>query len=183
MRNLKQYLKVGRVRTAHGVHGAFKIDLFSDDSERLSYLQEARLVNPKDENDYRKVKLSLQGRKPESLILAALEINSRDEIMAYQNWYVAVERSHAKNLAPDEYFVCDLLHCQVQDEQYGYLGDVKDVLQNSQQDIFVIAKAGESDLLLPRVKNFIKSIDIEQGLILTNLPAGLYEIYRTDNKN
>lgn len=183
MRNLKQYLKVGRVRTAHGVHGAFKIDLFSDDTERLSYLQEARLVNPKDENDYHDVKLSLQGRKPESLILAALDINSRDDIMAYQNWYIEVERSQAKNLAPDEYFVCDLLHCKVQDEQYGYLGEVKEVLQNTQQDIFVIAKVGEADLLLPRVKDFVRSIDIEQGLILTSLPAGLYEIYRSDNKN
>lgn len=178
MRELKQYLKVGRVRTAHGVHGAFKIDLFSDDVERLTYLDEARLVNPKDENDYREVKLSLQGRKPESLILAALDINTCDEIMAYQNWYVSVKREQAKTLQAGEYFVCDLLHCQVIDEKYGLLGEVKDLLQNTQQDIFVIAKQGEPDLLLPRVNDFVLAIDIVKGLIRTKLPYGLYEIYR-----
>lgn len=178
MRELKQYLKVGRVRTAHGVHGAFKIDLFSDDVERLTYLNEARLVNPKDENDYREVKLSLQGRKPESLILAALDINTCDEIMAYQNWYVTVKREQAKTLQAGEYFVCDLLHCQVIDEKYGLLGEVKDLLQNTKQDIFVIAKQGEPDLLLPRVNDFVLAIDVAKGLIRTKLPYGLYEIYR-----
>lgn len=182
MRELEQYLKVGRVRTAHGVHGAFKIELFSDDVERLAYLQTARLVNPKDENDYREVRLSLQGRRPESLILAALDINSREEIMTYQNWYVSVVREQAKVLKTDEYFVCDLLHCRVVDDFYGHLGEIKEILQNTQQDIFVIAKSGEKDLLLPRVKDFVRSIDIANGLILTKLPAGLYEIYRSVEK-
>lgn len=180
MRSLKQYLKVGQIRTAHGVHGAFKIELFSDDAARLAYLKSARFVNPHAENDYRDVELYLQGRKPESLILAALNIESREEIMAYQNWYVEVERKDAKNLAEGEFFVCDLLHCQVIDAKYGEIGEVKDLLQNTSQDVFVIAKAGEADILLPKVKAFIQAIDIENGVIKTAMPDGLYELYRAE---
>lgn len=178
MRKLLDYLKVGRILGSHGVHGAFKIDLFSKDPERLRYLSAARLVDPKNPDNYLETKLSLQGRKPEALILSAWGIESREEVAAYRNWYIEVPRSSARNLEADEYFICDLIGCEVYDVVEGYLGKVKDVLQNTVQDVFVIAAADENDILLPRVNDNFQSIDIEQGLIQVKLPAGLYEVYR-----
>ena len=168
MHELEPYLKVGKIRTAHGIHGAFKIELFSDDVARLAYLQNARLVNPHNPQDFIEVKLSLQGRKPETLILSALGIETKEAIMAYQNWYVEVERANAKLLAPGEYFVCDLINCCVVDKTHGEIGIVKDVLQNTSQDVLVISQKGQPDILLPKVDEFILQIDLAAGKIYTN---------------
>ena len=181
MHELEPYLKVGKSRTAHGIHGAFKIELFSDDVARLAYLQNARLVNPHNPQDFIEVKLSLQGRKPETLILSALGIETKEAIMAYQNWYVEVERANAKLLAPGEYFVCDLINCCVVDKTHGEIGIVKDVLQNTSQDVLVISQKGQPDILLPKVDEFILQIDLAAGKIYTNLPHGLFELYRPEN--
>lgn len=178
MHELEPYLKVGKIRTAHGIHGAFKIELFSDDVARLAYLQNARLFNPHNPQDFIEVKLSLQGRKPETLILSALGIETKEAIMAYQNWYVEVERANAKLLAPGEYFVCDLINCCVVDKTHGEIGIVKDVLQNTSQDVLVISQKGQPDILLPKVDEFILQIDLAAGKIYTNLPHGLFELYR-----
>lgn len=178
MRKLLEYLKVGRILGSHGVHGAFKIELFSKDPERLQYLSEARLVDPQNPANFFATKLSLQGRKASSCILSAWGIDSREAVKQYRNWYIEVPREAACHLAEGEYFICDLIGCEVYDSERGYLGKVKEVLQNTVQDVFVISNGTETDILLPRVNDNFVSFDIEKGLIQVQLPQGLYEVYR-----
>ena len=46
------------------------------------------------------------------------------------------------------------------------LGQISDVLQTGANDVYVISKEGEPDLLVPAIKECIKQVDIELCAIL-----------------
>ena len=56
------------------------------------------------------------------------------------------------------------------------LGEVKDVLQTGANDIYVLHKDGEDDILLPAIKDCVKNVNIEEGTITVHLLNGLRDI-------
>lgn len=74
-------------------------------------------------------------------------------------------------LEEDEFFYSDLLGVKVFDEHGKTLGEIVDILQPSSQSIYVIR--GETEFLLPGVKEFIRSIDMEKREMIVSLIEGL----------
>ena len=70
----------------------------------------------------------------------------------------------------------DLIGMKVIDEgEYGEIGTLKDVLQNTSQDVYVVRTAEGRDVLIPAVKDFIRSVDQEKGVITTTLIPGFID--------
>ncbi|MDO5732979.1 MAG: ribosome maturation factor RimM [Eubacteriales bacterium] len=177
-RQLQKYIYVAQILAPHGVRGAFKINLLSEDVDRLKNLKTAYLVHPKRESEALPCIISLAGRKPETLILSCDRIMSREDVAKYRFWYIAVERSQARELPEGEYFVCDLIGCEVYDQVHGYLGTVRDVIDQGAQMLYRIEKADSADLYFPAHPSFVEKTDIEAGRIDVILAPGLYELYR-----
>ena len=79
-------------------------------------------------------------------------------------------------LKKNEYFIADLIGMRAVTEEGEELGTLKDVLQTGANDVYVIAKAGEDELLVPAIKECVKNVDIEGGVITLHLLDGLREI-------
>ena len=77
------------------------------------------------------------------------------------------------------WFICDLIGCRVDDAHHGFLGTVADVIQGPAQDVYVVRKEGESDLLFPALKSILQCVDIPARQIRVLLPDGLFDVYRT----
>ena len=55
------------------------------------------------------------------------------------------------------------------------LGRLKDVLQPSSQDVYVVEREAGGDILIPAVSEFIKDISPEEGIIRVKLIEGMAE--------
>jgi protein-S-isoprenylcysteine O-methyltransferase Ste14 len=55
---------------------------------------------------------------------------------------------------------------------YGEVGTVKDVLQNTSQDVYVVKTPSGREIMIPAVKEFIKDIDIKGGVLTVALIPG-----------
>ncbi len=178
-KKLPRLIYVCRILKPHGVKGAFKVELLSDDPERLRSLRKAYLVHPKDEGQRFETVVSLASRHPESLLLYCDRITSREAVEAYRFWYLAVDRTQARPLPEGEYYVCDLLGCHVFDEKYGDLGTVKEIDDRGGQNRYVVTAPHQKDLYFPAVEELILKTDLEGRRIDVRLPEGLYELYRS----
>ena len=69
-----------------------------------------------------------------------------------------------------------LIHFQVIDKTHGKLGQIIDIKKNNFQDLMVIDYKG-TELLIPFVENYIKSIDNKKKEIHVHTPDGLIELY------
>ena len=79
-------------------------------------------------------------------------------------------------LEENERFQQALIHFQVIDKTHGELGQVIDIKKNNFQDLMVIDYKG-TELLIPFVENYIKSIDNKKKEIHLDTPDGLIELY------
>ena len=100
------------------------------------------------------------------------EINSPEEAQTYKGFEVQVEKDY-KNMDKDTYYFVDIVGCEVLDENGQVLGVVSQVEEFPAQLTLRVKRKGQSDFLVPFVKAFIRSVDIENKKIVINVIGGL----------
>lgn len=173
----RDILHIGKITGAHGLLGEVKIFPLTDDARRFSDLDECLITTP---DEMERVPAHAAGARffNNQVILRLKGINDRTQAEALKGHLISVTREHAVALPPDTWFICDLLGCEVYDQEHGLLGKLADILPTAAQDIYTVRLPGAKDLLFPALKSILKHVNLDQRRIDVTLPDGLYEIYR-----
>jgi 16S rRNA processing protein RimM len=73
-----------------------------------------------------------------------------------------------------EYFVDDIIGCQVQTAEGVTIGKIRDVLKYPAQDVWLIASRGKT-FMMPAVKEFIKRVDVKNHVVVVQGIEGFLE--------
>ena len=84
------------------------------------------------------------------------------------------------DLAPDEYFITDLIGLAVVSDQGVELGTLKDVLETGANDVYVVAMKDGKELMLPAIGDCILNVDLEQRRMEVHVLEGLMDLYALD---
>jgi 16S rRNA processing protein RimM len=85
---------------------------------------------------------------------------------------VKIPQSALPELDDDEYYWEELSGMKVIDRHYGDLGRLVRIFTTAAHDTYVVEGA-YGEVLIPAVKEFIETIDLEQRIVEVDLPAGL----------
>ena len=101
--------------------------------------------------------------------------DSINDVEKYKNAKLYVTRDKAVRLKKDEYFVADLIGMQVVTEEGEAFGTLKDVMATGANDVYVVERSGEdgAEVLMPAIKECVKNIDMEAGVITVHIMDGL----------
>ena len=166
-------IKIAQIVNAVGLKGEVKVYNYSDVRERFEELDEI-IVSEKKLETPRKIKgVRYQGNM---VILKLEDIDDRTAAEKLKGADLYITEADLRELPEDTFYVRDLIGMKVVDEGiYGEIGILKDVLQNTSQDIYVVRTDDGRDILIPAVKDFIKSVDQEKGIIITTLIPGFLD--------
>ncbi len=169
---MEDLLQVGVITTTHGVRGEVKVFPTTDDPARFKKLKNVILDTGKE-----KIDLEVAGVKffKNMVILKFKGIDDINDVEKYRKKSLYVTRENAVKLKKNEYFIADLIGLKVESDEGEDLGTLSDVLQTGANDVYVLSKEGEDDILLPAIKECVKEVDIENGTILVHLLPGLRE--------
>ncbi len=169
---MEDLLQVGVITTTHGVRGEVKVFPTTDDPARFKKLKNVILDTGKE-----KIDLEVAGVKffKNMVILKFKGIDDINDVEKYRKKSLYVTRENAVKLKKNEYFIADLIGLKVESDEGEDLGILSDVLQTGANDVYVLSKEGEDDILLPAIKECVKDVDIENGTILVHLLPGLRE--------
>ncbi len=162
---IQQYLEAGTIVTTHGVHGEVKILPWADGPEFLTLFDRVYLQG----REYPVENARVQ----KTCVLMKLRgIDTVEAAQALRDQVVRVDRNDVE-LEEGTYFISDLIGLKVlcEDEE---LGKVKEILTLPGNDVYVVK--GEHEYMIPGVKEFIKEIDPEAGIIRVKIIEGM----RTD---
>lgn len=162
---------IGKVSGVHGIRGELKIKPLTDDANRFFDLKKITLFNHKQENDFIIENCRLHKN---SVLLVLKDIDDRDKAKNLTGMTIAIDRSEAVPLAEDEYFIEDLKGISVYNEN-EYLGEITDVQQTAEIDVYIIA-ADEKIFCVPARKIYIKNIDLENERIDVNVPEEILNL-------
>lgn len=165
-----QYLKIGQIINTHGVKGEFKIFPLTDNIKRFSKLKRVFL---KSGEDFRVVEVEGVKYLNDLVILKLADINDMNEAQKLKNQYIFVDRENAVKLQKDSYFIADLIGLQVLTEDGELLGRLVSVFSTGSNDVYDIKQENGKSILIPAIKDVIKSVDIEGRKMIIKLLEGL----------
>lgn len=155
-----EYLRIGQIVRAHGVHGDLKIIPLTDDPIRFRALKTAYLETA---GAYAPVAIASVRFQPDAVLLHLDGCDTVEQVEALKNTYLCVNRENAVSLGADTYFVADLIGCETFDTNGAAYGKVTDVLETGANDVYEIENG---KLLVPALKRVLREVDVEHGRIV-----------------
>lgn len=168
---MQPYLIVGKILKPHGVRGEVKVEPLTDDLRRFDKLEYIYIKNADKILPY-KIGYVKYGH---GVVYIKLEgINSMDDAKTLAGEYLWVDRKHAAPLPEGAYYVGDIIGCRVYTTDGRYLGWVKDIFSTGSNDVYTIFD-GRREILIPAIKDVIKSVDIDAERIIIEPMEGLLD--------
>lgn len=169
---MEQYLEVGKIANTHGIKGEVKVIPLTDDPERFTKLRWVYL-----ERNNELERLDIEGVKflKGMVLLKFKQINDMNAAELVKGMVLKVDRKNAVKLPKDSFFICDLLGCEVLEEDGNRLGTLREVLKTGSNDVYVVEQEGRKDILIPALKSVVKEVDLEQRKLVVVLPEGLVD--------
>ena len=160
-------IKIGRVVNAVALRGEVKVYNYSGYKERYEEL--TRIIV--DDKEYEVEKVRYQQHM---VILKLSGINDRNAAESLKTKDVYITEDDLLELPENTFYIRDLIGLAVEDADSGKrLGKLKDVLQPSSQDVYVVELAGGGQIMIPAVSEFIKEVNLKEGVISVHLIEGM----------
>ena len=160
---MKEYVEAGRIVNTHGVTGEVKIEVWLDSPEYFRTFKRLFLNGEE--------KKILSARPHKQFVIARLEgVDDLNAAMALKGKTVEVLRADA-HLKDGEFFVQDILGFTVVDEDGHTVGKLVDAFETPASMLYVVR--GESEHLIPAVREFIVGINAEKEEIRVHLIEGM----------
>lgn len=148
------FLSVGRIVTAHGIGGEVKLDIYSDDPQRLATLR--RVYFDDDPTPKPVSSVRIHGRQA---LLRFPDVTTRDEAEALRGTIVRVSGAQLRRLAPDEFFHYQLIGLSVFLESGEKIGTLAEIIEAGEVDVYVVRDERGREQLFPALKSVVLEID------------------------
>jgi len=158
-----QFLEAGEIVTTHGVRGEMKVLPWADSPEFLMDFNRVRIGN----TDYKVESCRIQKT---CNLLKLRGIDTVEDAQLLRGKTVQVYREDAD---PDAIFVAELIGVEVVADGVQ-IGTIADVLDYPGNKVYVVR--GEHEYMIPAVKHFVLSTDMDAGIMQVRLIEGM----RTD---
>ena len=167
-------ITIGRVSSAHGLHGEINVVPLTDFPERfrtmksLSLYKEGRFLRC---IGVKGVRFNAEG----TILTLRTELENRDEAEACVGADILIEPEDRVPLPPDHFWVDDLIGLRVEDMEGHSLGVVTNLLSAGANELYEVQDPEGKLHYIPAVEEFIRAIDPEEGRIQVSLIEGLWD--------
>jgi 16S rRNA processing protein RimM len=169
---MEELLQVGAITSPHGLKGEVKVFPTTDDPKRFLDLKTVLF-------DVEKLPATLTITNVKfvknMVILKFKHYNHIEEAERLRGKLLYITRDQAVPCEEDEYFIADLIGMEVATFDGEPLGHLDHVMQTGANDVYVVKKEGQKDLLIPVIKECIKDINPKEKRITVHLLKGLRE--------
>ena len=164
-RELKRYLEAGQIVNTHGLHGEMRVLPWTDSPRFLIGIprffidgKEYPVENCREQNTC--VLLKLRG------------VDDVDAARALRGKTIFLERWDV-SLDERTFFIQDLIGLRAVDQNGKDFGELTEVIQLPKHDVYVIRGDDGGEYQIPAVKEFVKTVDMEEGTIKVVLIEGM----------
>lgn len=168
-------LRVGRLTKAHGLKGALKLELFTDEPERrlvpgATFSLQVPADSPWHGKTIRFAELRWYNGQPVGFFEGVTDRSASESLVRAILW---VDQDDAEELEPDTWYDHQLAGLAVERDGVR-LGTVKRIDHLPAQDLIVVT-TDHGDVFVPFVSAIVPSVDLDAGTVTVTPPLGLFE--------
>jgi 16S rRNA processing protein RimM len=101
-------------------------------------------------------------------------VETRNDAERLRGELIFVSASELEGLEEDSFWEHELIGLEVVDSSGRRLGQLQEILSRPDQDLWKV-DTDTGSVLLPAVKELVRSVDLEAGTITADPPEGLFE--------
>ena len=155
-----QYIEAGEIVTTHGVRGEVKVLCWLDDPEMLCEFERCRIAGKEYEMEQVRVQKTCN----------LVKLKGIDTMEAAQAMRGKTMELYREDIDDEVIFAAELVGVEVFAEGKS-IGKIKEVLDYPGNSVYVVK--GESEYMIPAVKHFILSTDMEKNEMQVKLIEGM----------
>jgi 16S rRNA processing protein RimM len=166
-------LRVGRIASAHGLHGAIRFRPDNSESDTLEHVKRVFVeLEGGAAREYRLLGAQRLNRTTIRLVLEGLD--DPDDADALRGSTLAVAIADLPAKAPGEFYHFEAIGCAVTTTDGRRLGAIEEVIATGANDVWVV-RDGATEVLVPVIDNVVKSIDLNGRLMIIEAVPGLLD--------
>ncbi len=170
---MREDICIGIIGRTHGIHGYFRVKSLSDFPERFIKIRKLRLKDKNKEKIYDVQDALIRNNK---IFIKVQGVDSREDAMNLNGKRIVIDISERMKLGDDTYYINNLIGIHVFSKDGNAIGEVSDIINNGANDILVV-KNGNNEILIPMIKQFINSINLENREIIITPLEGLIDVH------
>jgi|SRR5699024_10566433 len=170
---MSKLFNVGQVTGTHGIKGEVKIIITSDNENRFTLGERLYVKNEQE----RLISLTIIKERihKNHLLLQFEEISNLTEAEKLKGKYLMVKEEQLPELPENEYYIYEILDCEVYTLDDEYLGKISNIFKTGANDVWEITTEDGKEHLIPFIDDVVKIIQPEEKRILIELMEGLLE--------
>ncbi|MBQ9070063.1 MAG: 16S rRNA processing protein RimM [Clostridia bacterium] len=170
----KEFLECGKIVGAHGVKGLMKVESWCDSPKILA--AQKRVFLAEKDGSYKEVGVESASVLGPLVLMGLSGYTSREVVQGMKNTTLYLKREDIP-LRRGAVLLADIIGLNAIDFNTGkLLGRVKDITDSPRNRLYVIETDSGKEVLIPDIKEFIKEINVEEGVYIAPIPGFFEEI-------
>ena len=165
------YLKVGKIVNTHALQGEVRVVSQSDFKEERFKTGAQLFIDHNGELVPVKVKSHRVNKNFD--LLKFYDLYHINDVEKYKGCELLVDATNLSELDKAEFYFHEIIGCVVLTTDGVTLGEIDDILQTGANDVWVVKRKGEKDVLLPYIEDVVKHVDIANKTVTVELLEGL----------
>lgn len=174
------FVRVGRVKDAHGLKGEVFVTLFAGEAAWLKQMKTLRLAKPgadsmqaPPQNAEIKI-LQVKSARPHKngIIVVSPDVKGRTEAETWKGWWLEIPREFLVAKRGEQIYLIEIKDFDVNVAGKGIIGPITGFSSNGAQDLLLV-KTKNGEVEIPFVEAFVTEIDYENHMVEMELPEGL----------
>ena len=160
---------IGIIVKPQGIKGEVKVKPVSPDPDRFYDLEKVNIGLKKIQTySIENIRISNS-----FVFLKLAQIDSRNDAELLRGKEILISEDQLIDLDEGEYFVHDLIGCQIISEDGLIIGEISDIIQNRSNDIYLVKNQKGHEYLIPAIADVIQKVDIQAKQITIHVLDGL----------
>ena len=167
-----QYYNVGKIVNTHGIRGEVRVIATTDfPQERF---QNGAILYLK-QSAGEPLRLEVAGaRQHKGMWLVKFKgYDNINDVQSFRDHELMVTEDEQQPLEEGQYYYHQIIGLTVKTLEGSELGVIKEILSPGANDVWVVKRVGQSDLLLPVIDDVVKNVDLDKGEVDVELMEGL----------
>ncbi|CAM3753050.1 ribosome maturation factor RimM [Alkalicoccus chagannorensis] len=174
---MTDWLDVGKIVNTHGVRGEVRIISQTDFPERRYAPGSSLSIRMKDGSRRPvEVKSHRPHKQFDLLTFKGYDSITEAEILKESMLQIHKDQLGADELDEGEYYYFQITGLEVWTDQKEYIGKIKEIMSPGANDVWVVQREGQKDLLLPYIDDVVKQIDLERNFVIITPMEGLLDL-------
>ncbi|TSB46386.1 ribosome maturation factor RimM [Alkalicoccobacillus porphyridii] len=169
---MTEWYKVGKLVNTHGVRGEVRI-LSSTDFAEKRYAPGSTLAIRLENGEYKQLTVKTHRTHKQFDLLTFEGYNSMNLVEPLKGLTLYISADQQEELEIGEYYYHEIIGCTVVSEEGLIIGRITEILSPGANDVWVVKREGQKDLLVPYIESVVREVDINNKTITIHLLEGL----------